>query len=324
MMACTRCPPACHPAGSRRSRRARWRSGSPASRSCPSHPACTPRKGSLVHRVLELLFLHPPARAHARHGPGRVRTRPSPSTRSTPSSRCCGSTTTQEAGVLRRVLVARRRPYFAHGGPDLGPRDRARAAARGAGRDPRRCAASSTGSSSTTTAGWSSPTTRPGARPACSTSRAGCRACTSTRSCARQVLGQRPTAIRLMYLRTGETITATPSAQSVRFITTRTTAVWKAVERACLTGNFQPRPGALCNSCAFQPWCPAFGGDPALAADRGARAVRAGQRRRSARCMSVVGQRSTDGPTRSLERLRGNRLTDTRLHRRQRSSATSA
>ncbi|MDP2290642.1 MAG: PD-(D/E)XK nuclease family protein [Actinomycetota bacterium] len=81
-----------------------------------------------------------------------------------------------------------------------------------------------------------------------------------------EVLGQRPAAIRLMYLRTGETITATPSAQSVRFITTRTTAVWKAVERACVTGNFQPREGALCKTCAFQPWCPAFGGDPTLAA----------------------------------------------------------
>jgi putative RecB family exonuclease len=81
-----------------------------------------------------------------------------------------------------------------------------------------------------------------------------------------EVLGRRPAAIRLMYLRTGETITATPSAQSVKFITTRTTAVWRAVERACLTGNFQPRQGALCTSCAFQPWCPAFGGDPSLAA----------------------------------------------------------
>jgi putative RecB family exonuclease len=81
-----------------------------------------------------------------------------------------------------------------------------------------------------------------------------------------QVLGRRPSSIRLMYLRTGETITATPSAQSVRFITTRTEAVWKAVEKACLTNNFQPRAGALCNSCAFKPWCPAFGGDPALAA----------------------------------------------------------
>jgi putative RecB family exonuclease len=81
-----------------------------------------------------------------------------------------------------------------------------------------------------------------------------------------QVLGQRPAAIRLMYLKTGETIEATPSAQSVRFITTRTTAVWKAVERACLTEDFRPRPSALCGSCSFQAWCPSFGGDPALAA----------------------------------------------------------
>jgi putative RecB family exonuclease len=80
------------------------------------------------------------------------------------------------------------------------------------------------------------------------------------------VLGRRPAAIRLMYLRTGEVITATPSPQSVRFITTRTTAVWKAVERACVTGDFRPRQSALCNSCAFQQWCPEFGGDPALAA----------------------------------------------------------
>ncbi|MEO5901517.1 MAG: PD-(D/E)XK nuclease family protein [Ilumatobacteraceae bacterium] len=81
-----------------------------------------------------------------------------------------------------------------------------------------------------------------------------------------KVLGQRPAAIRLMYLRDGETITATPSEQSVRFIETRTNAVWKAVETACLTDSFQPRPSRLCASCAFQPWCPAFGGHPALAA----------------------------------------------------------
>lgn len=80
------------------------------------------------------------------------------------------------------------------------------------------------------------------------------------------LFGKRPAAIRLMYLRSGETITATPTAQSVRFVTTRTQAVWKAVEKACLSGDFRPRQSLLCGSCAFQPWCPAFGGDPALAA----------------------------------------------------------
>ncbi len=81
-----------------------------------------------------------------------------------------------------------------------------------------------------------------------------------------QVLGRRPVAIRLMYLRSGETIEAVPSDQSTRFITTRTSAVWKAVERACETGDFRPRPSALCESCSFRSWCPAFGGDPDLAA----------------------------------------------------------
>jgi putative RecB family exonuclease len=76
------------------------------------------------------------------------------------------------------------------------------------------------------------------------------------------VLGRRPAAIRLMYLSTGETIEATPSAQSVRFITTRTKAVWEAVERACQTEDFRPRQSARCASCSFQPWCPLFGGDP--------------------------------------------------------------
>jgi len=58
-----------------------------------------------------------------------------------------------------------------------------------------------------------------------------------------------------------------PSAQSVKFITTRTSAVWSAVERACTTGDFRPRPSNLCGFCSFQQWCPSFGGDPDLAAD---------------------------------------------------------
>ena len=81
-----------------------------------------------------------------------------------------------------------------------------------------------------------------------------------------QVFGRMPAAIRLLYLSSGETIEATPSEQSVRFITTRTKAVWLAVERACATGDFKPRPGARCESCSFQRWCPSFGGDPERAA----------------------------------------------------------
>lgn len=77
-----------------------------------------------------------------------------------------------------------------------------------------------------------------------------------------EVLGQRPAEVRLMYLRGGRTISATPTAQSVRFLTTRTTAVWQAIGKACTTGEFQPKQGPLCNMCAFRDWCPAFGGSP--------------------------------------------------------------
>jgi putative RecB family exonuclease len=80
------------------------------------------------------------------------------------------------------------------------------------------------------------------------------------------VFGKRPAKIRLMYLASGETIETVPSAQSVKFITTRTTAVWSAVERACTTGDFRPRQSKLCDWCSFRQWCPAFGGDPSRAA----------------------------------------------------------
>ena len=87
-----------------------------------------------------------------------------------------------------------------------------------------------------------------------------------------ELFGRRPAKIRLMYLKTGETIEATPSAQSVRFVTTRTKAVLKAVEHACTSGTFQPRPSGLCDGCAFKAWCPAFGGSPELAAIEAPRA----------------------------------------------------
>lgn len=78
----------------------------------------------------------------------------------------------------------------------------------------------------------------------------------------REVFDRTPSTIRLMYLKSRETITATPTERSLQFLLTRTTAVWRAVERACTTGEFKPNPGPLCRSCAFQRWCPEFGGDP--------------------------------------------------------------
>jgi putative RecB family exonuclease len=77
-----------------------------------------------------------------------------------------------------------------------------------------------------------------------------------------ELFGQRPAAVQLLYLSTPESIVARPSDQSSRFLPRRTRAVWDAVERACQSGEFRPSPSRLCESCAFKPWCPAFGGDP--------------------------------------------------------------
>jgi putative RecB family exonuclease len=78
-----------------------------------------------------------------------------------------------------------------------------------------------------------------------------------------QVLGRIPARIQLVYLG-GEPqiITTTPSEQSVRGMQKKIGAIWAAVERACAQDDFRPKQSALCNWCAFQAYCPAFGGDP--------------------------------------------------------------
>ncbi|MGI9120333.1 MAG: RecB family exonuclease [Acidimicrobiales bacterium] len=79
------------------------------------------------------------------------------------------------------------------------------------------------------------------------------------------VLGRRPARIQLLYLSEAVTIVATPSEQSVRGLEGRVGAVWKAVERACANDDFRPRPGPLCDWCAFRPHCPAVGASPVAA-----------------------------------------------------------
>jgi putative RecB family exonuclease len=80
-----------------------------------------------------------------------------------------------------------------------------------------------------------------------------------------QMLGRRPARVQLLYLSKPEAIIAEPSEQSVTGVARRTGAIWSAIERACATEDFRPSPGPLCNYCAFQAYCPAYGGDPLLA-----------------------------------------------------------
>ena len=73
-----------------------------------------------------------------------------------------------------------------------------------------------------------------------------------------RVLGRFPSQVKLLYLRDPLCIVATPTEQSVRGHTTRTAAVWTAIERACERDDFRPRPSGLCRFCNFQDLCPAY------------------------------------------------------------------
>jgi putative RecB family exonuclease len=81
-----------------------------------------------------------------------------------------------------------------------------------------------------------------------------------------RLLGRRPVRIQLMYLSSKpEVISTTPSAQSVTGTERLALALYDAVERACAREDFRPNPGRLCDFCSFRAYCPAWGGDPALA-----------------------------------------------------------
>ena len=80
-----------------------------------------------------------------------------------------------------------------------------------------------------------------------------------------EMLGRRPARVQLLHLREPVAIVGVPSAQSVRGLVNRTSAVWAAVERACSTDDFRPHPSRLCDFCAYKSFCPAWGGDPAEA-----------------------------------------------------------
>jgi putative RecB family exonuclease len=73
-----------------------------------------------------------------------------------------------------------------------------------------------------------------------------------------QVLGARPSEIRLMYLKDRVVIVESPTDQSMRGLQQRARAVWSAIERACESEDFRPNPTPLCKSCAYQSLCPAF------------------------------------------------------------------
>jgi putative RecB family exonuclease len=71
-----------------------------------------------------------------------------------------------------------------------------------------------------------------------------------------------PRQLRLMYLADRQSLTYTPDeAELTRFERTLD-AVWQAILRAGKSGDFRPNKSRLCDWCAHQERCPAFGGTP--------------------------------------------------------------
>lgn len=74
--------------------------------------------------------------------------------------------------------------------------------------------------------------------------------------------GTVPRQLRLMYLADRQSLTYTPDeAELTRFERTLD-AVWQAILRAGKSGDFRPNKSRLCDWCAHQARCPAFGGTP--------------------------------------------------------------
>lgn len=82
----------------------------------------------------------------------------------------------------------------------------------------------------------------------------------------REMRGELPATLQLLYIKDGIRHTRAPTEQSMRFVYTRTNALFNAIERSCSTAVFPTKKSGLCNFCNFKSWCPEFGGDPHKAA----------------------------------------------------------
>jgi putative RecB family exonuclease len=74
--------------------------------------------------------------------------------------------------------------------------------------------------------------------------------------------GQVPAMLQLMYLGNGEIIRYWPEEADLLATERKVEALWQAIERAYTQRDWRPRPGRICEWCAHQAICPAFGGTP--------------------------------------------------------------
>jgi putative RecB family exonuclease len=74
--------------------------------------------------------------------------------------------------------------------------------------------------------------------------------------------GRVPKLLQLMYLGNGEIVRYEPDESDLLATERKIEALWQAIERARRDRDWRPRRGRICDWCAHQAICPAFGGTP--------------------------------------------------------------
>jgi putative RecB family exonuclease len=74
--------------------------------------------------------------------------------------------------------------------------------------------------------------------------------------------GTIPAMLQLLYLGDKQVLRYAPDEADLLATERKVRALWAAIERALEQQNFPPRPSRLCDWCAHQALCPAFGGTP--------------------------------------------------------------
>jgi putative RecB family exonuclease len=71
-----------------------------------------------------------------------------------------------------------------------------------------------------------------------------------------------PTLLQLIYLGDGQVVSYRPDEEDLRATERLVEALWRAIKDARSSGEWLPSPGAFCQWCSFQEYCPAFGNQP--------------------------------------------------------------
>lgn len=74
--------------------------------------------------------------------------------------------------------------------------------------------------------------------------------------------GVLPAVLQLMYLADGQVLAYRPEVEDLLATERLVLALWEAVDRAHRTGEWLPNPGPACRWCSFTALCPEFGGTP--------------------------------------------------------------